>query len=220
MRLRCAVVMIGMAIQTAAPEEPARILQIHREALKPGSVAAYGSVEEDITRICLELECPHPYLGIESLTGPKEVWYFNGYGSAAEQKKVSDDYAKNERLLTRLTEASNRKAAFTHTPVNVFATYRQDVSRGTPWLLGRGRFLVIAVTKSHRSIDGTVFEALDGTRFVVLPARTRDRADALAAATGPEAMIFAVRPTWSTPAKEWVEADPQFWQSYPPAVRP
>jgi hypothetical protein len=212
------VVMIGLTMQTGAPLQPPQILQIHREALKPGSEAAYRAIEEELTRICLRLTCPHPYLGIESVTGPKEVWFFNGYQSPPEQKKVVDDYAANAPLLAALTDASKRKAAFTLNPVNVFVNYRRDLSRGTPWLLGHGRFLVITVSKGQRAIDGTVFVGPDETQFVIMPANTRAEADAVAAAAGSEARIFEVRPTWSTPAREWIEADPSFWRAYPPAA--
>ena len=97
-------------------------------------------------------------------------------------------------------------------PVEVFARYRQELSRGALWSLGLGRFLVITVTKVERQIDGTVFEAADGTKFVMFPAKTRREADAKAAAVAFEARVFAVRPYWSKPAAEWIVADPDFWQ--------
>lgn len=208
----CFAVFIALAMQIAAHPQPPPILQIHREALKPGSEAAYRENEEDTARICAELGCPHPYLGIESLTGSKEVWFFNGYESSAEQKQVYDDYAKNAALLTALKKNSKRKASLTGEPVNVFANYRQDLSRGVPWVLGHGRFLVITVSKSNPHLDGTVFEAADGTRFVVMPAQTRKEADAAAAAAGPGSRVFAVRPSWSFPTKEWIAADSAFWR--------
>jgi hypothetical protein len=189
-----------------------QILQIHREPLKPGSEAAYQAIEADSARICAELGCPHPYLGIEALTGSKEVWFFNGYESSAEQKQVVDDYTKNATLMAALEMNSRRKAELTGTAVSVFASYREHLSRGVPWRMGSGRFLVITVTNSNRRIDGTVFEASDGTRFIVMPAQTRHEADAAAALAGPESNIFAIRPSWSFPAKEWMAADSEFWR--------
>jgi len=88
---------VTFAMPIAAHPQPPRILQIHREGLKPGSEDAYRQIEDDTARICAELGCPHPYLGIESLTGSREVWFFNGYESSAERKHVVDDYAK-ERI--------------------------------------------------------------------------------------------------------------------------
>jgi hypothetical protein len=212
----CFAVLIGLAMQMATHSQPPQILQIHREALKPGSEAAYQEIEEGTARICAELGCPHPYLGIESLTGPKEVWFFNGYESSAEQKQVYEDYPKNASLFAALKKNGSRKASLTGKPVNTFANYRPDLSRGVPWILGHGRFLVIAVTKSNPRIAGTVFEAADGTRFIVMPFQAREEADAAAVVAGSGSIVFAVRPSWSFPAKEWVAADPAFWQPNSP----
>jgi hypothetical protein len=66
--------------------------------------------------------------------------------------------------------------------------------------------------ESNRQINGTVFEATDGTRLVVMPARTGKEANAVAAAAGPASNVFAVRPSWSFPAKEWVAGDKLFWR--------
>lgn len=206
-------------LQIAPPAQPPNILQIVREPLKPESEAEYSAIEEDSARASLTLGCPHPYLGVESLTGSKEVWWFNGYQTSAEQKQTYDDYAKNTRLLEALRQNSQKKANLTLDPIEVFAHYRPDLSVGTPWILGHGRFLVIAVTKSDRRIPGTVFEASDGTRFIITSARTRQDADAARALAGPESNIFAVRPLWSFPANEWIAADSQFWRANSPIQR-
>jgi len=203
---------MGLSMQILAQPKPPQILQIYRERLKPQSHAAYGVVEQDIARVCAELGFPHSYLGIEPLTGPEEVWFLNGWESDAEQRQVADDYTKNAPLVEALEKNGKRKASLILEPVEVFARYRQELSSGAPWSMGLGRFLVITVTKAERRIDGTVFETPDGTRFVLLPNQTRKDADAKASAVGSEARVFAVRPYWSKPAKEWVAADPDFWQ--------
>jgi hypothetical protein len=213
------VAFIGLVMQIAPTAKPPHILQIYREALKPGSEAAYHAIEEDTARICAALGCPHPYLGAESLTGPKEVWWFNGYESSVEQRQIFDEYAKNTQLMAALQESSKRKERLTLQPIDVFANYRPDLSAGPPWILGHGRFLVITVTKSDRPIAGSVFESPEGARYIITSARTREQADAAVAAAGPESTIFVVRPTWSFPAKEWTAADPLFWQSSSPAER-
>ena len=79
-----------------------------------------------------------------------------------------------------------------------------DLTRGEPWVLGTGRFLVITVTTSVRHIEGTVFETAEGTRIIVVPAGTRHQANAVAALAGARASILAVRPSWSFPSKEWI----------------
>src|SRR4051794_28206877 len=197
-------------------QQPPPILQIHREPLKAGIEDAYHVVESDTARVAAALGCPHPYLGTESLTGPREVWWFNGYESSADQQRVGDDYAKNTRLMAALSENSRRKASLTLAPIQIVATYRPDWTVGVPWILGHGRFLVITVGGSDRPANGTAFEAADGTPVIVTPAHTREDADRARALGGPETHIFAARPAWSVPAAEWVAADPTFWQPRAP----
>jgi hypothetical protein len=194
------------------PQSPPPLLQIYREPLQPGSEAAYRENEGETARLCAELKCPHAYLGIESLTGPKEVWYFNGYQTEEEKKQVADDYARNAPLMAALERSGRRKASLTGTHADVLARHRADLSRGVPWVLGRGRFLVITMMKGDPEVRGSVFEAEDGTRFVFLPARTQGEAEAAAAAAGPETRVFAVRPEWSHPSEGWMAADPDFWE--------
>ncbi|HEU0094717.1 MAG TPA: hypothetical protein VFS78_21565, partial [Vicinamibacteria bacterium] len=92
-----------------------------------------------------------------------------------------------------------------------FANFRPDLSVGPPWLMGQGRFLVITMTRSEPR-NGAVFETDDGKRFVIVPVRTRDEAAAAAARAGPETRVFAVRPSWSHPAEDWIASDPEFWR--------
>ncbi len=193
------------------PPQPPRILQVVREPLRPGVEAEYDRIESEIARECARLRCPHPYLGLESLTGPKEVWWFNGYDSAADQKHVAEAWAKNKEALATLGRIGQRKAQLTDKSIEVFANFRPDLSVGPPWLMGQGRFLVITMTRSEPR-NGAVFETDDGKRFVIVPVRTRDEAAAAAARAGPETRVFAVRPSWSHPAEDWIASDPEFWR--------
>ncbi len=209
-------VLTGLTMQVIAPEQPPAILQIYREPLKPEQEAAWAAIEEEKTRLCLELKCPHPYLGIESLSGRKEVWFFNGYDSTTDRERVYEAYAGNTKLMTALLDAAKRQGALTEAPIEVFTSYRQDVTRGVPWLLGRGRFLVISITETDARIWGTVFEAQNGMRFIFRSASGREEADAIATQAGSDARVFAVRPAWSMPAQAWIDSDPIYWRSYPP----
>lgn len=159
----------------------------------------------------MELGFPHAYLAIEPLTGPQEVWFLNAWESEAEQKQVAEDYASNGPLAAALESKGRQKARLTSGHVNVFVHYRRPLSGSAPWNMGLARFFVVTVTKSNRRTDGTVFETSGGTKFVLLPFTTRIKAEAAAAAAGSEARVFAVRPYWSKPAREWIAADPGFW---------
>jgi hypothetical protein len=212
-------------VSAYAQERPPQILEVYREFWKPGSIAASRKIEVEAAQICVELKCPHPYLGLESLTGLKEAWFLNGFVSLADQTQVGEDYQKNPTLMEALNKILARKKPLSRADdINVFAHYQPSLSRGAPWSLGQGRFLVITVTKrdpaSKRNlvIDGAAFETEDGTRFIVSPARTRREADARAATAGPETRVFAVRPYWSLPARDWVAMDSSFWKNRPTAT--
>jgi hypothetical protein len=218
-------IVLALMVSAYAQERPPQILEVYREFWKPGSIAASRKIEVEAAQICVELKCPHPYLGLESLTGPKEAWFLNGFVSLADQTQVGEDYQKNPALIEALNKILARKKPLSRADdINVFAHYQPSLSRGAPWSLGQGRFLVITVTKhdlaSKRNlvIDGTAFETEDGTRFIVSPAQTRREADALAAAAGPETRVFAVRPYWSLPARDWVAMDSSFWKNRPTAA--
>jgi len=188
--------------------DPAQILQVVREPIKPGQDDAYRIIEEETARISVVEGCPHPYLAAESLTGAKEIWWFNGYRSTAEQKQLADAYATNTRLLSSLQRQSARKSVLTLKPIELVATYRPEMSGGTPWTVGHGRFLVITVTTRPRTRDGTVFETPDHTYLIVRSSQTREAADRLAER---DSVVLQVRPTFSFPAPEWIASDASFW---------
>jgi hypothetical protein len=192
---------------------PPLILYIYREFWKPSTQAALNRIETKGARMCIELGCPHPYMGIESLTGSKEVWYLNGFKSTEEQKRVTEEYDKKGLFEAMNLFAKERASFQSESGKDSFSIYHPELSRGVPWSMGQGRFLVIVVTKDDAQSDGTVFETVEGVRFIVTPAQTREEANAKLSSVGRGAKIFAVRPHFSMPAAEWVTADPLFWEA-------
>jgi hypothetical protein len=193
---------------------PPPILQIYREYVNVGAEAAYDAVETDAASVCRQLGCPNPYLAIESLSPPGEVWFFNGYDSTPHRRRVEEAYAANAPVMARFAEIAGRKKGLVGKPIESLAHHRPHPDRRT-WSLGEGRFLAIAITNDDPRLDGTLCEAADGLRFTFAAAADRGQAEAKAAAWGPAARVFAVRPRWSMPAREWVDADPGFWNAAP-----
>jgi hypothetical protein len=194
-------------------ERPPAILQIYRDSVKRGREAAYRTVEEDAARICAELKFPHSHLAIESLRGAKEVWWLNAFASEDEKRQTAADYARNPSLVAALEGITGRKEGLTEAPVNVYASYQPELSRGAPWKVAGARFFVVTIAAGDPRVPGSVFDAPDGTRFVFRPYATRREADYVAPAAGPGTRVFAVRPYWGMPAEAWIAADPAFWKS-------
>jgi hypothetical protein len=191
---------------------PAQILEVAREYLKPDAADAVQRIEVDSAQICIRLKFPHRYLVLESLSGPKEFWYLNAFDSQTELDGLRRDYEANTALTSALAQNLKRKAPYLAAEsTDVLVNYRAELSNGTPWVMGQGRFLVASWTKGSAG-TGTVFEGPDGNRLVIRGARSRAEAESMAAAGGACAHVFAIHPELGWPDEAWVTADPEFWR--------
>src|SRR5262249_37851933 len=206
---RCVTVLLILSLAMPQPSQAAtpRILEIYREFLKAGHDAEYRAMEEDAWKTCERLHFPHHYLAIEALSGEKETWFLNAFDSQEDLQRVAELYNKNTDLIAALNQIQERKKDLIQGHDEHFANYRADLTRGEPWQMGRGRFLVITVSQAQPgddtssnvpSFDATVFQAPDSTRFSLRATQTREQADALAK-TVPGARVFAVRSYWGLP---------------------
>lgn len=189
------------------------LLYIYRDSLRQGVDSAYHALEKEGAQACADFRCPNPYLAIESLSGPHEAWWINAFAADSDTARVVRAYAANRPLAAALGSVAARKAPLIGKPVEGFARYRPDLSRGPAWSTAGARFLVVYVTRTAGLVEGSVWEAADSTRYVLRPAPNRGEAEALARTMG--ARVFAIRPEWSMPSADWVAADPTFWRSAP-----
>ena len=180
-------------IVLAQNHHPPQILEVYRDYLKPDAIAANRKLEHRAEHLCRSLGFRHPYLTIESVSRPAEMWYFNGFDSQAEVEQLAHSYQQNAPLVAALDAIVTQKAPLKRADsTNEFARYRPDLSRGNPWILGRGRFLVIAFFAADSPLDGTVFEMENGQRMVIRAAQTSAQANALLASAGPKANVFRI----------------------------
>ena len=199
----------------SAQEPPPQFLLVVQERLRPGSEQAYARVESEIADVCARLGCPNPYLALESIDGPKEVWWLNAFASDADKARVEEAYARNTRLMAELRTLGQRKESLTERPRTLLAKHRRDLSGDACWRVSGARFFVVTLSTEERQAEGLVFESPDGRRLGFAPAATRPEADRTASLAGAGSTIFAVQPRWSLPADAWVAADPEFWESSP-----
>lgn len=212
-----ATIGVLLTVSPDALEPPPQNLLIHRDVLKPGVEATYKAIEEDAARFCAELKCPNVHLALESIKEPTEVLWLTAYASEDDKQRIIDAYAANRPLTEALAGISRRRQGLLSVDLDIFTAYRADLSRGDQWNPAGARFVVVTMAKRADRVDGSVYEAPDGTRFALRAFRTREPAGAAAAATGAEATVFAVRPYWGMPAEEWIAADPEFWKPNPAA---
>jgi len=174
-----------------AQTRPPQILYISRDYLKADAVAANRKLERRAEDLCRTLAFTHPYLTIESVSGPAEMWYLNAFDSQAEVDKLTREYQQNTKLVAALNDITQQKVALKRQDsTEEFAHYRSDLSSGDPWIIGRGRFFVIVFFDGNPPLNGTVFEMKDGSRMLVRTAKSPSDARVLAASAGSTARVF------------------------------
>ena len=182
---------LGNETGSMAQARPPQILYIARDYLKADAVAANRKLERRAEHLCGTLGFTHPYLTIESVSGPAEMWYLNGFDSQAEVDKLTPEYQQNTRLLAALKDITLQKVALKRQDsTEEFAHFRSDLSSGDPWIIGRGDFFVIMFFDGEPPLNGTVFEMKDGSKMLVRTAENSSDAHALALSAGSTARVF------------------------------
>jgi len=212
--MRVSLLLLFLVPQALLTQQaPPRFLYIYRDSIRRGVDSAYRDVENEAAQICADLRCPNPYLALESLAGPHEAWWLNAFATEADTSRVATAYATDRALAAALGTIAKRKEALIGVPIQGFAVYRPDLSRGPPWAVAGARFMLVTVTRAPAPLDGAVWQTADSTLYVFRPVPARHEAESLARALGMR--LFAVRANWSMPAPEWIVADPEFWRLAP-----
>jgi hypothetical protein len=136
MVLKLLPLMLTLAFQPSARAQAPRILFICREFWKSGHEAALNRIEAEAAGTCIDLGVPHSYLGIESLTGSKEVWYINGFASTEELGQITKAYNKNPELLAAMNRFAQQSTKFKSHPTSEGIAYRAEPSRGPEFEMG------------------------------------------------------------------------------------
>lgn len=240
--MRLIFLVIVASIPLAAQDPPGAILNIYREQIRPGKLAAYMRIEEAAARFCAIAHCPNPYFAITSLTGPDEAWWMNGFDSPEAVEKVRHEYASNEQIGQYLNSVAEQKGDLAFPGVTLLARLRDELSTPASSTFGSTKYISIAVVhvrpgqaaafeKSRQAARVAqqrlgraqwVYQVTsgteDGTYLVMTPGRTTQEARGFTpsevddSVLSSETRLYGVSPLLSMPAQSWVEADPEFWK--------
>ena len=202
------------AISVMAQAAPPQLLQVVREPISAGGESAYAEIEDEIAAACVALKCPHPHLALETLTGQREIWWFNFFESEEDRLRVTRAYESNRPLMEVLIRTSERKSRYTGPITDKVSRFRSDLGRENRWDLMRARYAVVTIGDSAIATGGPVFEEPDGARFAVRFFRALEDAKRFG---GDGATVLAFRPSWGLPAQELIDADRDFWSANPVA---
>jgi hypothetical protein len=145
----------------SAPAPPA-ILQVYRDQVKPGKMAEYVRVEGDAAHACARAGT-WPYLTVQAITGPQEVWFVSGFDSYAAMEKSAEPFARSATLAAELGKLMEAKATLVNDPHTVFLEYREDLGRNKGLMSTQTRFFNVTVV---RVFPGHEKEFEDSQRIV------------------------------------------------------
>jgi len=128
---------------TGICEEPPAVIQIGREVVKEGRVAAHRKVEADWTRAFRKAKFPYHYLALEAMSGAGEVWFVSGYPSFAAiedgDAQIEKGSLKNDMDLLDARDGEVRASSR-----SMIAVYRKDMSYHPERAsLGKTRYMAV-----------------------------------------------------------------------------
>jgi hypothetical protein len=144
--LVCLAVIIGLPL---AAQEPPRVLRIFREEIKPGRNAAHEKVEMGYVRAFAKAKYGN-YLGMDSVSGPNEAWFFEPYDSAASLEKAIELTDNSPTLKAELAQLDPQDGDLRTGGRVLIATLNQGLSyagAGQPESMAKNRYVQVQIVR-------------------------------------------------------------------------
>ena len=145
--------------QTAGVGSPPKVLQIFREEVKPGKVAAHERIEVGWPQAFTKANFPYHYLAITSLTGPNEAWYLSAFSSFAEWEQSNKQIEENAGLRTATERLSETDGEVLTRVSSIAAVYREDLSYRPSFKVGEYRYFAVDTIRVRPGHDAGFEEA-------------------------------------------------------------
>ena len=149
-----------------APSAPPAVLQIYRDPVKPSKMAEYTRIEGEAALACARAST-WPYLAIQSITGPQEVWFISGFDSYTAMERSAQPFARNASLNAELNRLLEAKTNLVAEPRAVFAHFRDDLSSSSALVQPQTRFFtvtMVTVRPGHEREYEEIHRALRSAR--------------------------------------------------------
>lgn len=154
----CSLPVYGLQAQSSAPA----VLQIYRDRIKPSKMAEYTRIEDEAAEACAKAST-WPYLTIQSMTGPQEVWFISGYDSYTAMEQTAAPFAHNASLNAELSRLQDAKANLVDSPRAIYAQLRDDLSSNSALIPPGTRFFdvtMVTVQPGHERDYDEIHRAL------------------------------------------------------------
>jgi hypothetical protein len=121
------------------------VLRIVREEIKPARAAAHARAEEAYVRAGVASKLPAYWVGMSSLTGPTEAWFFSSYDSYEALEKENDAF---DSAVARQMEAADDGDAQFRTGTRVYLLeLNEELSYQTRPNVKDMRYITVVTTR-------------------------------------------------------------------------
>ena len=130
----------GALVALAQDAGPPPVLEISRELIKEGKMAAHEKTEGAFARAFRKADYPGHYVALSPMSGGNEVWFVSGLPSFETAEKRQAETVK-EPLKSALEEADAQDGALRERSNTLWAVYRPQLSyRADRIDVGKTRF--------------------------------------------------------------------------------
>jgi hypothetical protein len=139
---------VAARAQSSAADDPAMVIRIFREEVKPGRAAAHERNESAWVQAFAKGSYRAHYLGLTSMTGAPEAWFIEPHDSFASIEKADKEVEKNAGLAAELEALSARDGEMLSTFRGLIARYREDLSyRASPVGIAKTRYVGVGLER-------------------------------------------------------------------------
>ena len=132
---------------TPPEADPPNLLAIYREEVKPGKAAAHSSNEQAWAAAFTKGQAPIHWLGMTTIAGPNEAWFFSRYDSFAALQKVQDAMESSAALTADEEKFSALDGDLLNRTSTIIARYQPELSYQPKVALAQMRFMQIDVVQ-------------------------------------------------------------------------
>ncbi len=133
--------------QPAAATSTPRVLVIYREEVKPGRSAAHAANETAWAQGFAKAGVPQHWLGMTSVAGPNEAWFFSGFASLEEMQKSEDAVEGTPAMQALSDKFSSQEGDLIDRATTIVAGYRPGLSYQPEVSLPAMRFMQVDVVR-------------------------------------------------------------------------
>lgn len=147
MLLVLAMPLITMAQTSEYSNHPPKVLVIGREDVKPGKGMAHDRSETAWTQAFVRAKWPTYFLAINSVSGPSQVWFCQGYDSFADMEKDTQAQRKSSILTAARNQYGSAESEYLEGGRQLIATLSADMSYLPNFNLTEMRYFRVRTTR-------------------------------------------------------------------------